>query len=392
MLKMAAPMNTTTSTSFQKKTRGKVAQIPGARPSLQNGQLLVSTGVPSLDFLVGGGLAVGTVLLIEEDTYGSYAQLLLRYFLAEGVMTGHSLFVASADDKPQTILKNLPCPVEDDPVKKSAEAIKSNEGAMSAEDRMKIAWRYEHLPKHQSTPSTHRFGHFYDLSKSMPDDRLSNVACHCLHMTDESCVSSPPYRRLFQQMEKQILDGGFSLLQKQSSNRNILRLAVHSLGSPLWGEELSTTQHDRHQGAELCQFLHALRALIRNSLAVCVITMPTHLFTDVAVTRRLERLCDTAIELESFAGSEKEKNPVYKEYHGLFHIKQLPRLNSLTGHMPDTMDLAFKLKRKKLTIEKLHLPPELPETVSRTQEDPVPRAIAPSIGCGSLGGRSKLDF
>ena len=35
-------------------------QISGAKPSLYNNQLLVSTGVPSLDQLLGGGLAVGT--------------------------------------------------------------------------------------------------------------------------------------------------------------------------------------------------------------------------------------------------------------------------------------------------------------------------------------------
>ncbi len=37
---------------------------------------------------------------------------------------------------------------------------------------------------------------------------------------------------------------------------------------------------------------------------------------DSGLVRRLERLCDTAVQLESFAGSDQEKNPVYKEYHG----------------------------------------------------------------------------
>ena len=32
--------------------------------------------------------------------------------------------------------------------------------------------------------------------------------------------------------------------------------------------------------------------------------------------RRIEKLCDSVIRLESFAGSVKEQNPVYKEYHG----------------------------------------------------------------------------
>lgn len=61
--KMAAPMervikqqterSTFKTTSFQKKTRSKLLSIPGTRPSVQNGQLLVSSGVTSLDFLLG---------------------------------------------------------------------------------------------------------------------------------------------------------------------------------------------------------------------------------------------------------------------------------------------------------------------------------------------------
>lgn len=60
---MAAPVNSVgkpsaerppfNSTSFQKKTRSKLISIPGTRPSVQNGQLLVSTGVTSLDYLLG---------------------------------------------------------------------------------------------------------------------------------------------------------------------------------------------------------------------------------------------------------------------------------------------------------------------------------------------------
>ena len=44
---------------------------------------------------------------------------------------------------------------------------------------------------------------------------------------------------------------------------------------------------------------------------------------------------------------------VFCLFSGLFNIKQLPRLNSLVCHMPDSLDLAFKLRRKKFTIEVL---------------------------------------
>ena len=59
-------------------------------------------------------LAHTTVVLInvdlsyiftEEDTYGSYGRLLLKYFCAEAVMTGHALLLSSLDYDAQQLLK-----------------------------------------------------------------------------------------------------------------------------------------------------------------------------------------------------------------------------------------------------------------------------------------------
>lgn len=74
---------------------------------------------------------------------------------------------------------------------------------------------------------------------------------------------------------------------------------------------------------------------------------------------RVRNLVDYAIELESFAGSDKETNPAFKEYNGLFFIRKMAALNALAAHTPETYDLAFKLRRKRFVIEKWHLPPEL---------------------------------
>lgn len=37
---------------------------------------------------------------------------------------------------------------------------------------------------------------------------------------------------------------------------------------------------------------------------------------DAALVRRMERLSDSVVRLESFAGSDMEGNPLYKDYHG----------------------------------------------------------------------------
>lgn len=75
--------------------------------------------------------------------------------------------------------------------------------------------------------------------------------------------------------------------------------------------------------------------------------------------KRLLYSVDNAVRIESFAGSSRETNPVYKDYHGLFHITKLSALYSLVPFVPPSLDMAFKLKRKKFVIEKLHLPPGL---------------------------------
>ncbi|KAM4720996.1 elongator complex protein 4 isoform 2-T2 [Rhinophrynus dorsalis] len=332
---MAAPDNrgvsgrenaTGMETSFKRKVRGKLPAISGTRPSLHNGQLLVSSGVPSLDHILGGGLAVGSLLLIEEDKYNTYSHLLLKYFLAEGVVNGHEVFVASASDDPTKILQGLPAPLNDEIPKHE----RTKEAPGSAEDSpemMKIAWRYQNMPKMERRP------------------------------------------------------------------KNILRIGIESLGSVLWGDDICTDELPQIPHS-LTRFLYALRGLLRTSLSVCVITMPTHLIQNNAITNRVRKLSDTVVGLESFIGSDRGANPLYKDYHGLIHVHQIPRLNCLISDVPDSKDLAFKLKRKLFSIERLHLPPDLSDRVSRSSKQDLAGSVKLlSSGCGATAaGEKHLDF
>ena len=48
-------------------------------------------------------------------------------------------------------------------------------GGRVGETEMKIAWRYQNLPKVQSLPFSNQFGHFYDLTVRMPQTRVAAV-------------------------------------------------------------------------------------------------------------------------------------------------------------------------------------------------------------------------
>ncbi|KAI9542699.1 Elongator subunit elp4 [Dissostichus eleginoides] len=114
---------------------------------------------------------------------------------------------------------------------------------------------------------------------------------------------------------------------------------------------------------------------------------------DRALMGSITRLCDNAIALESFKGSERETNPLYKDYHGLIHVRQVPHLNCLASKLPDHKDLAFKLKRKQFSIERLHLPPDLSDTVSRVSRGELAGATTVASACGSgSSGNKHLDF
>uniref|UniRef100_A0A3Q0RBQ9 Elongator complex protein 4 n=1 Tax=Amphilophus citrinellus TaxID=61819 RepID=A0A3Q0RBQ9_AMPCI len=373
------------STSFQKKTRSKLISIPGTRPSVQNGQLLVSTGVTSLDYLLGGGLAVGTVLLIEEDRFDSYSRMILKYFLAEGVVCRHELFVAAAQDNPDDILQELPAPILDDvAIHKPVEQPRLSCEPQDNLDAMKIAWRYQNLPKVQSAlASSSRFGHYYDVSKTMEPEIRQAAKCHRFYLPEHPTHHMiEPYSAVLKSLQEVIQREGFDLSTPMSVSRNILRVGLHSLGSALWGDDLSCHDNPRH-GHALTTFLYGLRALLRSSLSVAVVTVPSHL---IQVIHYLTLLIHKSMKTLLFV------IPLYKDI-GLLHVRQVPHLNCLASQLPDHKDLAFKLKRKQFSIERLHLPPDLSETVSRVSRGELAGAAAVASACSSgTSGNKHLDF
>ena len=52
--------------------------VPGTHTSIHNGLLLTSTGIPTLDDVLGGGIPVGSVLMVEEDKYCRFSSVLTK--------------------------------------------------------------------------------------------------------------------------------------------------------------------------------------------------------------------------------------------------------------------------------------------------------------------------
>ncbi|KAI8576191.1 hypothetical protein K450DRAFT_258054 [Umbelopsis ramanniana AG] len=422
--------------SFKKRSTANAPKIPaGSRISAYNGQLLISTGVPSLDDILGGGLPVGTVLLIQEDQHTSYAQLLLSYFLAQGVACGHHCAIASMDETPQQILDNLPWLAEQST---SSEQESKSSKQESEDDKMSIAWRYQSLKRFDTgvparsvpapIPQTSKqaagaglpeinFCDTFDLTTKIKPEALQSAKTTLINpptcFDDQYNGDRDDYEILMEELQSVIVDGGFSSMVPvpQGTERNALRIGIQSLASPNW--QCKNPQ-------DILKVLHALRGLLRFSFGAAVITVPTYLY-DAAFQRRLQHMCDAVVEIESFAGSLKHSSASYAQtYHGFFHVHKVPVLNSLLPSSTKlsvlsgdgSNNLGFKLRRKRFAIETFHLPPEggvstrrtePKEEASKKEDQSKGRLVSslasmsldrtPKVGCGSTPSRKDpLDF
>ncbi|XP_053599608.1 elongator complex protein 4 [Plodia interpunctella] len=358
--------------SFHKNIEAK-SSIPGTK--LKNNLPFTSSGIPSLDHVIGGGLPATGIFALEEDILGNYSRVLTKYFLAEGIVCKHDLFIACADEDPENIIKELPQPTTE-----PLEDVSSvNEGI----DKMKIAWRYEGLSRVESSfGKSTNFGHHFDLSKYMDSETIKT--CNIIYCDPNKSqhilkgFKNSLYSTLLTSIQKAVSKEEYKSSSK--NNKNMLRISIQSLGSPIWmAMDCDEGLDSSHYGQDLIKFMYCLRVMLRDTNSVVFVTIPSHLFNDEEhVMKRILYSIDNSVRIESFTGSTKETNPVYKDYHGLFHITKLSTPFSLVPFVPPSLDLAFKLKRKKFLIEKLHLPPELQESSEREQDDIT--ATPPSCG------------
>jgi elongator complex protein 4 len=124
--------------SFKRKGAQNQQKLPsGSRLSTSAPVLLVSTGIPSLDTCLNGGIPVGSVTILKQDEHTSYSRVILSHFMAQGVASNQSLTVVSSFPTPQEIVEHLP-----------SESLLDQKPTQTAENEkptsdLKIAWRYQ---------------------------------------------------------------------------------------------------------------------------------------------------------------------------------------------------------------------------------------------------------
>ncbi|EGG14512.1 RNA polymerase II elongator complex subunit [Cavenderia fasciculata] len=391
----------------------------GCKLSLQNGNLLTSTGLGDLDDILGGGIPIGSILMVEEDINSSFYMFLLKYFLAEGITQHHGVFFSSLIGHDAfDILNKLPARMTRQEELDADTEEQSNQrkqhggsGGNSGSDDLKIAWRYQNYidaenakkasgatqQQNQSSP----FCHAYDFTRKMNIQSIDPNHLHTLSYTSQTqSESSSPYRSLYMELQQLVQKYNQSASQGGPINEStkILRLALQSFASPLWSND--------EEG--VIEFLHSLKGLLRSSVSVCVITVPTYIYSESFV-KKISHMCDTVVSINSFSGMGSTPE-AFQEYLGMFTVKKIARLNTLAPSFnPDMLSFVFKMRRRTMAIEKISLQPEFSRSgdssssdqqdkTKSKKEDIVSKMKSGSgLLCGAGGpksqiGSSPLDF
>jgi len=339
------------SITFKKKVSSTPnIRLPSGTRLNSNGTLLLtSSGISSLDTFIGGGLPIGSLLLIYEDKNANLSDSILRCYLSEGIYNKHDLCVAALRTD---LTENLPT---------KEETLPSDNPVDDENEKMKIAWRYENLSTIDSSSISNIH---YDLqpTKTFPTELIDQIKLHKLTWNDY--IQSQPsisYRHYLLQTLHKLLTKDYS---SQQTDKRILRIGIQSLSLALFDDK-NTNHFD-----ELFAFLYHLRILLRTSLATCIITLNEK-------SKLFETLADIIFEL-------KLSNLIHNDYVAFCQLIKLPRLNTIQPFIPDTWDIGIKLlkHRRNIIFEKYSLPPDLSEDASRDEKNK-------SLGCAPS---KQLDF
>ncbi|EST06654.2 Elongator complex protein 4 [Kalmanozyma brasiliensis GHG001] len=393
-----------------------------------------------LSYSIAQGIASDHInIVIGEDVWGLVNGLMARAGDLDDQLVARLGSKATANEEADAgPSDHLNAVADEDDVEPhaSTSALEAGaEGGRGSEQRereMKIAWRYHSMKQFNTTvnePSTEAipFCQTFDLSKRI-DSRIIQHAMDTgkLELVDTSASSSGSSGINSYELAYTAIEAAASRCRQLASASPtsappVLRIAIRSLGSPSW-----VVPRGRSRAVESVRFLSRLRRLLRtHSLSptaplpsMSILTLSPHLLRPTTpptnLAHRLVHSVDAAISLSAFSPSPALRS-AFPAYTGAVKILNTPSVGTLTnpsirssvlrgmGGAPaggreggaggGENNLAFKVRRKRVVIETLHLDVEGGVSERRTKpakgvevETANKTAAAPSTG--GVGGTS----
>ncbi|EHA8588828.1 putative Elongator complex protein 4 [Cocos nucifera] len=195
-----------TSSSFSRNPSAPSAAapsppVPGVKPG-PSGAAFVSSGIPDLDKILGGGFLLGSVVMVMEDADAPHHLLLLRNFMSQGIVHRQPLLFASPAKDPRAFLGTLPSPVSSSKEERQR-AQGLDPDAKDKEKGLRIAWQYRKYFGERQVPELHNRGtewdfcNDFDLRKPLERQMFRTQQIDCISIQDTGNLAVLPFFDLF---------------------------------------------------------------------------------------------------------------------------------------------------------------------------------------------------
>uniref|UniRef100_M1BBW5 Elongator complex protein 4 n=1 Tax=Solanum tuberosum TaxID=4113 RepID=M1BBW5_SOLTU len=155
-------------------------QIPGVKLG-PNGTSFLSSGIPDLDQILGGGFTLGSLVMVMEDAEAPHHMLLLRNFMSQGLIHKQTLLYASPERDPRGFLGTLPSPM-------ASKEEKSHERPAEQDANLRIAWQYKKYFGEQNSEGQRggkaEYCNDFDLRKPLERHFYSGQRVDCISLRD----------------------------------------------------------------------------------------------------------------------------------------------------------------------------------------------------------------
>ncbi|KAK6923255.1 Elongator complex protein 4 [Dillenia turbinata] len=323
-----------------------------------NGSIFVSSGIPDLDKILGGGFSLGSLVMIMEDAEAPHHMLLLRNFMAQGLVHSQPLLYASPASDPRGFLGTLPSP----------------------EKGLRIAWQYKkyfgeqqpNLEAHRD--SKHEYCSDFDLRKPLERHFLTRQQISCVSIQDPLNLTSFREHCSTFLNEIQRIDGITSCIG---------RIAIQSFCAPQCGYS--------NMDWVMLSFIRSLKSMVRSSNAVAIISFPPSLLSP-SFCKRWQHLLTYCFQLKQSEPrhvSDEDKDLAklltgYQDMVGLLNVHKVARANTQVPVILEATTFSIKLqKRRHLTLECLNQTPV--DGASKT-------SYATTGSCSGSSKTGALDF
>lgn len=302
--------------------------------------------------------------MVMEDPEAPHHMLLLRNFMAQGLLHNQPLLYASPSKDPKGFLGTLPNPM-------SPKEDKPRDHGTEQDKDLRIAWQYKkylNQPSHDIRDLNNEYCNNFDLRKPLERQYLGGKHVDCVSTQD----LNPDI--IFQRCSTFLAQTS----KIGSSISSACRIAIQSLCAPQCG------YFDKDW--DMLAFLKSLKGIVRASNAVAIVTFPPSLLSP-SFSKRWQHLADTLLSVKAIPDEDKELAQLltgYQEMVGFLSVHKVARINTQVPLVLEASTFSIKLhKRRSLVLECLN-------------QAPIDGSSGASYGnsgsCSSSAKQGSLDF